>query len=82
MKAKPQSIDLLKSLLASGDFHHATYRCHGSLWDGLWIYRRSATGFRGYEPAGFFFGPKHPDYAEAERLISGTGVSVGAYGQG
>jgi hypothetical protein len=69
----------LEALQKSGEFHHATYRCQGTLWEGLWVYRRSETGFRGYDVVGSF-PVGAPELAQAMRAC--TGVSVGAYGQG
>lgn len=71
----------LQALLDSQEFHHATYRCQGTLWEGLWIYRKSETGFRGYEPAGSF-SRNSPDLDAAYKLCRGTGISVGAMGEG
>jgi len=74
------TIQRLKDLLASGEFHHATYRNFGTLWEGLWIYKRYA-GLRGFVPVGSF--PKDsPFLKEAESLVGGRGISVGSYGQG
>jgi hypothetical protein len=70
----------LESLQQSGEFHHATYRCQGTLWEGLWIYRRSATGFRGYDCAGAFNSKTNPELETAMSLC--REISVGAYGQG
>ncbi len=72
----------LKDLLDSGEFHHASYRSMGTLWEGLWIYRRSATGFRGYEVSGIAFMKADPDLDAAHDLVKNTGVSVGSYGKG
>jgi len=74
-------LEQLQALLASGEFHHATYRNHGTLWEGLWIYRRQADGFRGYVPA-FAFQKADPDLDAAFALTAKTGISVGAYGNG
>ncbi len=74
------SLEQLKELLASGQFHHATYRNFGTLWEGLWIYRKY-DGLRGFKPAGCF-GKDSPLLHDAEELVRGTGVSVGAYGRG
>jgi hypothetical protein len=75
------TLEQLRSLLDSGEFHHATYRDIGKLWEGLNIYRKSATGFRGFEGIGIF--PKDdPDLAAAHDLVWHTGVSVGSYGRG
>lgn len=73
----------LQALIASGEFHHATYRCQKTLWEGLWFYKRSEVGFRGYEPAGCI--PKDdPSLDAAYRAIkaTGCGTSVGSYGNG
>ena len=75
------TITELEALLTDGLFHHATYRNHGTLWEGLWIYARKADGFRGYALAGCF-SKDSPDLARAYELTRGTGISVGAYGQG
>lgn len=76
-------MDELKRLIDSGEFHHATYRCQGSLWEGLWIYRKSATGFRGYEPATCVY-KNDPALDEAYRIINraGHGTHLGSYGNG
>jgi hypothetical protein len=74
------TLDELRALLASGEFHHATYRNQGSLWEGLWIYK-GYDGLRGFHPAGCF-GKDSPDLPAAEALVRGTGISVGAYGAG
>ena len=78
------TLDQLKQLLASGEFHHATYRNFGTLWEGLWIYTKAhhvTMCLRGFYPAGFF--PKDStDLKAAEDLVRHTGVSVGAYGRG
>ena len=71
----------LQALKAAGQFHHATYREIGTLWEGLWIYGKDASGFRGFACLGCF-GKDNPDLQAAERIVSGTGVSVGAYGRG
>jgi hypothetical protein len=74
-------LETLRELRESGQFHHATYRNFGTLWEGLWIYVKEADGFRGYAPAGCF--PKDdPELKAAEDMVRGTGISVGAYGQG
>ncbi len=74
-------MDQLRALLDSGEFHHATYRCIGSVWEGLWCYRKSAEGFRGYEVALSF--PKGTEAPAQALLVSmGIGTHVGAYGGG
>ncbi len=73
----------LQSLLTSGEFHHATYRNKGSLWEGLWIYRKDEKSSRGFDTAGCFNRAGDPaDNQKAYELVAHTGVSVGAYGEG
>ena len=73
-------LEALKDLLENGNFHHATYRDFGTLWEGLVVYVKY-DGLRGFEPAGTF--PKNdPDLDVAHELVRHTGISVGAYGQG
>jgi len=79
--AYAMTLDQLHGLLNTKQFHHATYRNFGTLWEGLWIYAKTEGGFRGYTPAGCF--PKNdPDLEAAHELVRRTGISVGAYGQG
>lgn len=75
------TIDELKTMREAGRFDHATYRDHGTLWEGLWIYEKDPAGFRGYRPAGAFF-KDSPDLDAAYAVVRGTGVSLGAYGCG
>jgi hypothetical protein len=75
------NLQALVKMLADGSFHHATYRNVGTLWEGLWIYQRSETGFRGFESAIAFL-KNDPELPQAEELTRGTGISVGVYGQG
>lgn len=74
-------LEQLKQLLSDGQFHHATYRNHGTLWEGLHVYRKSETGFRGFDHC-LLFGKSDPDLDAAYALVRHTGVSVGAYGRG
>jgi hypothetical protein len=72
------TLNELKSLQASGAFHHATYRNFGTLWEGLWIYGKH-EGCRGFDIAGSF--PKnHPELEDAIQACKGH--SVGSYGKG
>lgn len=73
------TIEQLKKHLADGSFHHATYRDHGTIWEGLWIYIKSDDRI-GYKPYGSF--PKGVAADEAHEIVKHTGVSVGAYGRG
>jgi hypothetical protein len=77
------TIQELQTLLQTGQFHHATYRNQGTLWEGLHIYYRDPEGFRGFRHAGFFSSRSQPEeLITAENLCRGTGISLGAYGQG
>ena len=74
------TLDELDALQKSGEFHHATYRDIGTIWEGLWIYRKY-NGLRGFEPAGAFLrGAADLDAAHA--MVRQSGISVGSYGQG
>ncbi len=74
------TLDELKSLMDSGDFHHAGYGNFGTLWEGLWIYR-CYDGLRGFIEAGAFL-KNDPNLPHAEQIVRGTGISVGSYGDG
>ena len=75
-------LELLKSLIHEGMLHHATYRNHGTLWEGLHFYAVAPDGFRGYSHAGSIH-KDDPDLPAAEQLCAGiTPISVGAYGRG
>jgi len=76
------TLERLKELIASKQFHHATYRdSAGGLFEGLHIYVRDPEGFRGYRHEGAFF-KDSPELKAAEELVAGTAISVGAYGEG
>ena len=75
------TLDELKAIKDAGMFHHATYRNQGTLWEGLWVYQRNQNGFRGYEVVGAFL-KDNPELEGAEKMIAGTGISVGSYGNG
>lgn len=79
--ARTAEYEALRALLAAGEFHHATYRNQGTLWEGLWIYRKSLDGFRGYDVA-TCISKGSPDLDAAIELLRGTGMSLGAYGRG
>lgn len=70
----------LKELVSSGEFHHATYRNMGTLWEGLWIYKKY-EGLRGFIDCGCF-AKDNLEFDEAQQLVRHTGVSVGSYGRG
>lgn len=72
----------LQELIDSGNFHHATYRNQGTLWEGLWIYEKETTNkFNGFRPTGSF-AKDDPCLEEAYALVRHTGVSVGHFGGG
>lgn len=75
------TIGELRTLVDAGEFHHATYRCVGSLWEGLWIYKHAPGRARDFEPAGAFL-KGSADLDEAHNICVGSGISVGAYGAG
>jgi hypothetical protein len=79
--AGSQNMQVLRKLFESGEFHHATYRNEGTLWEGLWFYRRKPDGFRGYEVAGCIL-KDDQSLDDAYRLIGGTGISRGSFGNG
>lgn len=75
------TINELKAMRANGEFHHATYRDVGSLWEGLWIYVNADDGFRGFKPGGVFY-KDDPNLDAAYEIVRGTGISLGSYGRG
>lgn len=75
------TLDELNYLRESGQFHHATYRNHGTVWEGLHIYVNDAGGHRGFIHAGAF-GKDDRNLEAAMAIVRGTGISVGAYGKG
>ncbi len=72
----------LKDMLADGSFHHATYRDHGTVWEGLKVYVRDKgpSGFLGYRFELAFSKGAESDLAYD--MTRHTGVSVGKYGSG
>lgn len=75
-----QTVEQLKSLMASGEFHHATYRNANTVWEGLYIYRKSKTGLRGFEYTGAF-NKTSAELIQAMNLAGPTGISYGFYGR-
>lgn len=75
------AIEQLRALKESGALHHVTYRNRGTVWEGLWFYRNSQDGFRGYEVAGCV-NKSDPDYEAAYELTRGSGLHVGSFGGG
>lgn len=76
------TVQELRDLLDSGEFHHATYRNKGTVWEGLWIYRKY-DGLRGFEPADMF-AKNSPELDAAFSLLMSRGIGscVGSYGNG
>lgn len=74
------TLDELSELRSSGRFHHATYRNHGSVWEGLYVYVIANTTV-GFDVAGVF-GKSDPRLDVAYNIVRDTGVSVGAFGCG
>lgn len=70
------TLDDLKQVLSNGSFHHATYRNHGTIWEGLYIYVKQDNGFNGFTLAGSF--PKD-NHEEAYKLVRNSGVYEGSY---
>lgn len=78
-------LEQLTQILDNKQFHHATYRDLGKLWEGLHIYVRSTYeegGFRGYKHSGLSFPKDHPELEQANEMLRNTGISLGSYGQG
>jgi hypothetical protein len=74
----------LKRLIDSGEFHHATYRNLGNLWEGLYIYRKAANSM-GWELAWTFNRGMEPEALDdAEMILRDFRVPVclGSYGNG
>ncbi len=74
----------LKMILQHGEFHHATYRDVGKLWEGWYIYCKAPPGEAarlGFKLE-FSFGKNSHLSKEVEELIRNTGYSVGSYGEG
>ncbi len=83
------TLDNLRDLITTGKFHHATVKIgRGRCWDGLYIYERGegAGFFRGFRLVGSFpYGwgdTESPEMTAASNLVSGSGISFGAFGEG
>lgn len=76
------TLEQLKTLMDSGEFHHATYRTDFAR--GLHIYKNDPKGFRGFDYVGCF--SEVCDTKEtinaAYEMTRKTGISVGSYGNG
>ena len=73
----------LQNLLSSDQFHHATYRNQGTVWEGIWFYKKDSSekSFQGYILEGCV-NKSDPDLEEAYKLLAGKGMSVGSFGEG
>lgn len=73
------TIDKLKEIIASGKFHHATYR--HDFARGLHIYTKDENGFRGFSYAGAFSEAIETKELidEAYSLVRKSGVYEGSY---
>ena len=71
----------LQILLDKKQFHHATYRNLGTVWEGLYIYVNEPQAPRGFTLAGGF-NKTDANLSIAEDMVRSTGVSLGAYGKG
>lgn len=73
------TLDSLKSLIASGKFHHATYRY--DLARGLHIYSKDEKGFRGFDYVGCFseMCDTKETIDEAYKLVRTSGIYEGSY---
>lgn len=70
------TVQMLKDLIASGEFHHATYRDYGTIWEGLYIYKKQDNRFNGFTLAGRF---DKDECDEAYAVVRSTGVYEGSY---
>lgn len=71
------NMEILKSLIASGQFHHATYRT--DIARGLHVYRHDTNGFNGFAYALYFSALDKAECDAAYDLVRGTGVYEGSY---
>lgn len=69
-----KSINVLRNLIASGNFHHATYRNTGTVWEGLWYFRKDTTVASGSTVVGCVL-KTDPDIDAACELVKGAGVN-------
>ena len=76
------TIEQLKTALANGGFHHATYRTDFARGLHVYINAKPGSGFRGFEYAGAFSEYDPLPLAYAYQLTRKTGISLGSYGQG
>lgn len=76
------TIEELKNLMVSGEFHHATMRVDFAR--GLHIYAKEPENkFNGFKPVGYFSSVYNKEECDkAYDIVRNTGVSMGAYGCG
>jgi len=71
----------VKKLIETNEFHHASYRDIGTIWEGWHVYVKDTNGFNGFLLVGCI-GKNHPEIEQAYQLLRNTGYSVGSYGNG
>lgn len=77
------NLEMLKTMLSDGTFHHATDRNIGpSLWNGWYIYKKETNGFNNFVPTCSFCGATKEQEAQVYELVRSTGYSLGSYGKG
>jgi hypothetical protein len=83
MEVTPVTIQELKDLVASDNFHHATYRELNTIWEGLYIYANDPDPkWVGYRLVGSFNKSEGAIADEAYDIVRHTGVSLGSRGNG
>ena len=72
------TIDELKELMTSGNFHHATMRTDFAR--GLHIYAKEDNKFNGFTPVGYFSSVYEKELCEeAYQITRKTGIYEGSY---
>lgn len=80
---KVNTLEDLKALIDSGQFHHATYRRNGNMMDGWYIYAKEDNGFNGFVLVGSFIEDAGSEIELAvHAIVRDTGYSIGSYGGG
>jgi hypothetical protein len=72
------TIEELKKLMSSGEFHHATMRTDFAR--GLHIYAKEDNKFNGFKPVGYFSSVYNKEECErAYQITRNTGIYEGSY---
>lgn len=75
------TLEQLKTLMDSGEFHHATMRTDFAR--GLHIYAKEDNKFNGFKPVGYFSSVYNKEECDkAYEMTRKTGISINAYGRG